>query len=98
MFPLIFMRREAGLVGESGSGKTTVGRTILKLYDFDDGDITFAGQVSFQHFWERLERIPKVGSDDFPRPTGQLEWPDEDSGYCCRRFGHSQIDFLRKNG
>ncbi|MCC9969204.1 ATP-binding cassette domain-containing protein, partial [Streptococcus agalactiae] len=26
-----------GLVGESGSGKTTVGRSILKLYDISDG-------------------------------------------------------------
>ncbi|MBW1569159.1 ATP-binding cassette domain-containing protein, partial [Streptococcus sp. SPC0] len=30
-----------GLVGESGSGKTTVGRSILKLYDISDGEITF---------------------------------------------------------
>mgnify|MGYP000859609279 CR=1 FL=1 len=33
-----------GLVGESGSGKTTVGRTILKLYDYNAGDILFDGQ------------------------------------------------------
>ena len=26
-----------GLVGESGSGKTTIGRSILKLYDIDSG-------------------------------------------------------------
>lgn len=32
-----------GLVGESGSGKTTVGRAILKLYDIDEGEISFAG-------------------------------------------------------
>ncbi|VFA68006.1 ATPase components of various ABC-type transport systems, contain duplicated ATPase [Streptococcus agalactiae] len=33
-----------GLVGESGSGKTTVGRSILKLYDISDGEITFNGE------------------------------------------------------
>lgn len=32
-----------GLVGESGCGKTTVGRTILRLYDSTDGDVIFAG-------------------------------------------------------
>jgi oligopeptide/dipeptide ABC transporter ATP-binding protein len=33
-----------GLVGESGCGKTTVGRTILKLYEPTAGSIVFAGQ------------------------------------------------------
>lgn len=33
-----------GLVGESGSGKTTVGRTILKLYEMSGGEIRFDGQ------------------------------------------------------
>jgi oligopeptide/dipeptide ABC transporter ATP-binding protein len=32
-----------GLVGESGCGKTTVGRTILRLYDSTDGDVIFEG-------------------------------------------------------
>ncbi len=33
-----------GLVGESGSGKSTVGRCLLRLYDYTDGEVTFAGQ------------------------------------------------------
>lgn len=33
-----------GLVGESGCGKTTVGRTILRLYEPTSGTITFDGE------------------------------------------------------
>lgn len=33
-----------GLVGESGCGKTTIGRTILKLYNSTNGQIIFNGQ------------------------------------------------------
>lgn len=32
-----------GMVGESGCGKTTVGRTILGLYDVDGGSVLFDG-------------------------------------------------------
>lgn len=33
-----------GLVGESGCGKTTVGRSILRLYDLTDGEIFYRGK------------------------------------------------------
>ena len=33
-----------GIVGESGCGKTTMGRTLLKLYDITEGKVVFNGQ------------------------------------------------------
>ena len=35
--------RTLGLVGESGSGKTTVGLSVMRLYDATAGEIRFAG-------------------------------------------------------
>jgi peptide/nickel transport system ATP-binding protein len=33
-----------GIVGESGCGKSTMGRTLLRLYDQTDGEVWFKGQ------------------------------------------------------
>ena len=48
-----------GLVGESGCGKTTVGRTVLRLYEPDGGTIQFNGE-DISHLkgsnWKQMTR------------------------------------------
>jgi len=50
-----------GLVGESGCGKTTIGRTILRLYEPTDGKIYFDGQditkVNMKPYRRRMQII-----------------------------------------
>ena len=41
-------QRTLGLVGESGCGKTTVGRTLMRLYEPDGGRVLFEGKDIFQ--------------------------------------------------
>ncbi|UOQ43432.1 ATP-binding cassette domain-containing protein [Halobacillus salinarum] len=40
----IYKGETFGLVGESGCGKSTTGRTIIRLYNATDGEVTFAGE------------------------------------------------------
>ncbi len=56
-----------GIVGESGCGKTTMGRTILRLYDVTDGEIYFKGQ--------EVSKIPERAFDKL-RPNMQMIFQD----------------------
>ena len=56
-----------GLVGESGCGKTTVGRTLLRLYEPTAGKIEFDGEVIFDT-GEQYDEKGKVIVDASGKP------------------------------
>ena len=66
-----------GLVGESGSGKTTVGRTVLRIYEPDEGSILLDGSdithLSHRALKPHRRRMQLVFQDPFgslnPRMT-----------------------------
>ncbi len=45
-----------GLVGESGSGKTTIGRTIIRIYEASGGEILYRGDRISGKISRRLDR------------------------------------------
>ena len=63
-----------GLVGESGCGKTTVGRTLLRLYEPTDGKVFFRGEeVTSRNIVELRKEMQMVFQDPYsslnPRMT-----------------------------
>ena len=60
------------LVGESGSGKTTIGRSILKLYDIDSGTVTFAGNDISSLKGKDLHDFRKTAQMIFQDPQASL--------------------------
>lgn len=61
-----------GLVGESGSGKTTIGRSILKLYDIGSGTVTFAGNDISSLKGKDLHEFRKTAQMIFQDPQASL--------------------------
>jgi ABC-type oligopeptide transport system ATPase subunit len=55
-----------GLVGESGCGKTTLGRTILRLTEPQDGKVIFDGKNIF-------ELKSRRDADNIPGSTGIIK-------------------------
>ena len=48
-----------GVVGESGCGKSTVGKTILRLYEKDGGDVFYNGKDIFSLSKDELKMLRK---------------------------------------
>lgn len=62
-----------GLVGESGSGKTTIGRSIIRLYDPTGGDVEFQGKrISGSIDKETLKMLRKDMQMIFQDPMSSL--------------------------
>ncbi len=61
-----------GLVGESGSGKSTVGRLILRLLNYDEGTVKFAGKNLEQLSGEELRRVRREMQMVFQDPLASL--------------------------
>jgi ABC-type oligopeptide transport system, ATPase component len=75
-----------GLVGESGCGKTTLGRTIVRLYEPTAGQVLFEGKKCAQANRPAVEGIQSEGSDDIPGPLCFAESQDDCGGYNRRRY------------
>ena len=61
-----------GLVGESGCGKTTVGRTLLRIYEPDAGKILFDGKDISRVSKKNVGNAPEA-ADHFP---GSIQLPE----------------------
>jgi oligopeptide/dipeptide ABC transporter ATP-binding protein len=61
-----------GLVGESGCGKTTLGRTIVRLYEPTEGKIIFEGEDITEARGEKLKEYRKKAQIIFQNPYSSL--------------------------
>ena len=75
-----------GIVGESGCGKTTVGRTIIKLYDATDGEVYFKGRrivAGTRTISEKLKAAKKAkNSEEIKKWSDELKRAKHDQRHC----------------
>lgn len=53
----IYKGETLGLVGESGCGKSTVGRTIIRLYEPTDGELIFNGKNIYELSRKEMQEV-----------------------------------------
>ncbi|WP_308860198.1 ABC transporter ATP-binding protein [Paenibacillus endoradicis] len=68
----IYKGETFGLVGESGSGKSTVGRCMLRLYDYTEGSIMYDGQDISRMNDQQLKPFRKNIQSIFQDPYSSL--------------------------
>jgi oligopeptide transport system ATP-binding protein len=68
----IYKGETLGLVGESGCGKSTVGRTILQLYEPTSGEVTFGNKTLTQLGKEQLRKARRHMQMIFQDPYASL--------------------------
>jgi len=61
-----------GIVGESGCGKSTLGKTIIRIYEPDDGHLQWKGEDLTQFKGEQLKKIRKNMQMIFQDPYSSL--------------------------
>lgn len=68
----IYKGETFGLVGESGCGKSTVGRTIIRLYEPTDGELFFKGENIYNLSDKKLQDARKNFQIIFQDPYASL--------------------------
>ncbi|MBA4602748.1 ABC transporter ATP-binding protein [Thermoactinomyces mirandus] len=61
-----------GLVGESGCGKSTIGRTLIRLYNATEGSVTFKGDDIYQLKGKKLKEFNQKMQMIFQDPYASL--------------------------
>lgn len=79
-----------GIVGESGCGKTTVGRTIIKLYDATDGNVYLKGRrisAGTKSIKEGIKKAKKEGNkEQLELLKNELIRAKYDNKYCDKKY------------
>ncbi|MCS1351773.1 ABC transporter ATP-binding protein [Mechercharimyces sp. CAU 1602] len=68
----IYQGETFGLVGESGCGKSTVGRTLIRLYNATDGEAIFDGEDIYKLKGKKLKKFNQEMQMIFQDPYASL--------------------------